>query len=776
MPNKACERSKYPQNSNDVVFGRRLLVPLILVVLLADTSFMIGAEPAITISSPEDGARLLTHQANVTGTASGTPQTWNQTSQRDFENGTMENLTTNEDGDLFLDGGLYDDFSENYLDPERWYIANETEGMSTSVNDSALFFSGICNTSVIGESQCIINSTHTFNNSISARCLWWDGVCSYQDGTGFYTGVGIADHYLYPSSYFEIGIECFPEYGIQIPAININYQSGNAGGDVFPSSHSHNPVTLGISWNSTNCTLFVDGDLIYDQPLYSWQPLVNPHMYFKSWAENKGASVSSSWDDVTGDPVHSGSFVSGVHDAGYSMPMLKNVDWNATTPADTLLSVAIRSSDNPDMSDANDWAPVTNSTIAGLPAIKRYIQYRADFTSEDGIHSPVLHDITLSYDAKPVAKVEVSIDDKSTWREANGTHDWYINLDLPEGPNTIWVRATHPAGDFDLESISVDVDTTPPTGAIVINDNDTYVNEREVILTFNASDRYNVSWMMLSEDPSFKGTAWQEYGWLAYFVLSEGDGPKTIYAKFKDTSGWESAVVNNSIVLDTTPPTASILPLPSVVYTVCWTGSDLLSGLFSINVQYKDNDGNWTYWQILTNSTSAVFSGIDGHDYSFRIEAMDKATNVHPYPVTGTGPVRVRLPKPVVNILSPGENSSVKSAIYVEGNATHQNASLKITEVQVRIDDGRWQSAAGTTAWKWKWNLARTRMGAHTIRARAFDGQYYSAEAVVNVTVKNPGDKASVEANAWPVLAAIIILAVVASGIYLSLKSRRKPS
>jgi hypothetical protein len=774
VPNKPCERGKYPQKNINGVFGRRLLVPLILLVLLADTSFMIGAEPAITVTSPADGARLLTHEVNVTGTASGEPQIWTQTSQSDFENGTMVNLTTNKDGDLFLDGGLYDDFSENYLDPERWYIANETGGMSSSVYNDSLQFSGTSNTTDRYGCRSLIYSTRTFRNSISAQCLWLCRTFNNYLHT-VHTCIGISDN----NSSFDIGFECNMDLfkiNHTVYSISYSYEGGGFSRNFFELT-SYLPTAFSICWNETYVTFNTDGIPIEDFHLYD-SPIERPYVYFNSYVENEEDSLNATWDTVIGDPVHSGSFVSGVHDTGYSMPMLENVDWNEIASAGTALSVAVRSSDNPDMSNPTDWTTVSNNKTSGLPTIKRYIQYQVDFTSEDGIHSPVLYDIAISFDAKPVTKIELSLDN-STWLLANGTDKWYIELNLPEGSNTVWVKATHPAGDFDLTSITVDVDTTPPTGAIVINDNASYTDENAVILKFNASDRYSVSWMMLSEDPSFRGAAWQEYGRLAYFTLSTGDGLKTVYAKFKDSSGWESAVVNNSIVLDTTPPTASILPLPSVVdtttFTVCWTGSDSLSGLLWFNVQYKDNDGNWTIWQILTNSTSAVFTGLDGHDYSFRIEAMDKAANVHPYPVTGTGPVRVRLPKPIVNILSPGGSSLVRSAINVEGTASHQNASVQIVNVSVSIDNGPWQSAAGTTAWKWKWDTTKFSNGPHTIRARAFDGQFYSTEATVNVTVNNPNG-ATLDAGSWPALAGIIILAVVSTGVYISLKRRRESS
>jgi len=59
---------------------------------------------------------------------------------------------------------------------------------------------------------------------------------------------------------------------------------------------------------------------------------------------------------------------------------------------------------------------------------------------------------------------------------------------------------------------------------------------------------------MLSEDASFTGASWVAYATSKNFTLSAGDGVKTVYVKYKDSSANESASYNDTITLDTVGP------------------------------------------------------------------------------------------------------------------------------------------------------------------------------------------------------------------------------
>jgi hypothetical protein len=101
-------------------------------------------------------------------------------------------------------------------------------------------------------------------------------------------------------------------------------------------------------------------------------------------------------------------------------------------------------------------------------------------------------------------------------------------------------------------SDTVKVDTTVPTDAsISINNDAEYTNNTSVNLILNASDlQSGISSMIISESQNFTGASWEDYSAGKDFVLSSGDGIKTVYVQFKNASGLTSAVVSDSITLD----------------------------------------------------------------------------------------------------------------------------------------------------------------------------------------------------------------------------------
>ena len=93
-------------------------------------------------------------------------------------------------------------------------------------------------------------------------------------------------------------------------------------------------------------------------------------------------------------------------------------------------------------------------------------------------------------------------------------------------------------------------DSTAPTGSIVINQGSAQTATRVVTLTLSATDAGGtVTGMSLSNDgQNFSDEV--AYATSQQWVLTEGDGMKTVYALFKDASGnWMSSPVSDSIEL-----------------------------------------------------------------------------------------------------------------------------------------------------------------------------------------------------------------------------------
>ncbi len=99
------------------------------------------------------------------------------------------------------------------------------------------------------------------------------------------------------------------------------------------------------------------------------------------------------------------------------------------------------------------------------------------------------------------------------------------------------------------------VDITSPVGSVLINSGDALTGDRDVILSIHATDdATGVAWMMVSENYDFSWAVWEPYAISRLYTLSEGDGAKRVYVKFKDGWGNESITYSDAIDLDSTAP------------------------------------------------------------------------------------------------------------------------------------------------------------------------------------------------------------------------------
>jgi len=115
---------------------------------------------------------------------------------------------------------------------------------------------------------------------------------------------------------------------------------------------------------------------------------------------------------------------------------------------------------------------------------------------------------------------------------------------------------TGPAGTHSA-STTIRTDFAAPTGSITINAGAAYTNSTSVILFLSASDNSGtVSSMQLSNDGS-TWSGWEAYATTKPWMLSSGDGEKTVYVQFKDAAENVSSTYSDTIILDTTAPSVT---------------------------------------------------------------------------------------------------------------------------------------------------------------------------------------------------------------------------
>jgi hypothetical protein len=175
------------------------------------------------------------------------------------------------------------------------------------------------------------------------------------------------------------------------------------------------------------------------------------------------------------------------------------------------------------------------------------------------------------------------------------------------------------------------VDTTPPTGTISVNTNATYTTNASVTLTISASDVSGVAQMAISNT----GTTWTTVAYATTYnnwVLTAGDGNKTVYIKFKDNANnWNtSAAASDSIILDTAAPSGSIQINGNAVFTTTTAvtlninATDATSGMYQM--RFSSDNVTWTSPEAYNTTKPWTLTGADGSKPVY-VQFLDNAGN-----------------------------------------------------------------------------------------------------------------------------------------------------
>ncbi len=144
--------------------------------------------------------------------------------------------------------------------------------------------------------------------------------------------------------------------------------------------------------------------------------------------------------------------------------------------------------------------------------------------------------------------------------------------------------------------LTVTLDTTPPTGTIVINDDAGWTDSPNVTLTLTSSDANDVHQARYSNDGVWDDEPWEDPSPTRAWNLTEGEGGKTVYFQVSDVFGWVSETLSDGIFLDTDPPYGSIMigfggeRTSTTNVTLMLNCADLASGVAHVRFS---NDGAW---------------------------------------------------------------------------------------------------------------------------------------------------------------------------------------
>jgi len=208
---------------------------------------------------------------------------------------------------------------------------------------------------------------------------------------------------------------------------------------------------------------------------------------------------------------------------------------------------------------------------------------------------------------------------------------WSLTSD--DGEKHVYVKFKDTLGNWSSTySDAIILDTSGPSGTIVINGGAVNTNSTAVTLTLNATDTNSVTQMQFSNDNMNWSDA-ETYAASKAWALTSGDGIKAAYVRFKDSLGnWSSAYID-SIVLDTTKPTAGITSpadgkIDSTLYTISGTASDVESGVSKVELQITDGT-NYVASDLVSYITTSTWLNATGTDsWTFNTSSVKWEDNI----------------------------------------------------------------------------------------------------------------------------------------------------
>ena len=271
----------------------------------------------------------------------------------------------------------------------------------------------------------------------------------------------------------------------------------------------------------------------------------------------------------------------------------------------------------------------------------------------------------------------------------------------------------------------IKLDKTAPAGSITINGN--YVNTATVTLALSAADSNSgIAQMRFSNDNN-EWSIWEQYATSKTWTLQNGDGTKTVYYQIKDNAGLLSSPYSNTIILDTSPPTGSILINNGAVYTnttivnIALSATDASSGV--AKMRFSSDNITWSDWETYTSSKTWSLQNGDGTK-TVTVQYKDNAGLISTYNCTTI----LDTTKPIANA---GQNKNVNSGATVTFDAGGSSDESGIVSYLWDFGDGSVGSGMTTTH-------TYSNAGTYAARITIQDPAGNTATATVTIVVQTP--------------------------------------
>jgi hypothetical protein len=301
----------------------------------------------------------------------------------------------------------------------------------------------------------------------------------------------------------------------------------------------------------------------------------------------------------------------------------------------------------------------------------------------------------------------------TTWSYTSSV-SW--TLTAGDGTKTVYAQWRDSAGNWSTPiNASITIDQTAPTGTVTINNGDVETATAAVTLSLTTDDGSGsgTTQVLISNSTDFTGVTPTAYAASIPWILTGGNGPKTVYVKFIDAAGNVSASpVSDDITLnspDVTPPTSPGAPKQTLAGTLTggiplrltWTaGTDPAgpsSGVAGYTLQVSIDGAAFHTVAQPSGTTQDFMLTNTSHTYRYRVATRDLSGNLSPY---ATGPTFRAISYNEQNaILSYSGTWYLASApTYIGGKAKYATAAGASATASINGSKVGWLGRTGPTS------------------------------------------------------------------------------
>ncbi len=190
-----------------------------------------------------------------------------------------------------------------------------------------------------------------------------------------------------------------------------------------------------------------------------------------------------------------------------------------------------------------------------------------------------------------------------------------------DGVKTVRAQYMDGGGNVLTFSDSIVLDSTPPSGSVVVNGGAADTAVTGVTLNSSVSDvSSSVSQMRFSNN-NITWSSWEAYSSTKSWTLTAGNAVKTVYAQYRDVVGNTSVTYSDTILLydgvDLIPPTGSVTvnwsaPYATSTAVTLQSSATDTGGSGLSQMRFSNDNSTWSSWETYATTKSWTLTSGNG--------------------------------------------------------------------------------------------------------------------------------------------------------------------